>query len=174
LATLSLATGAACGEPGTFQDAAFEGGQSQQALAGYGTGEWAGPVLYWDENNYQVPVCYLANAENTGSDATYFGNFVAALAEVEQVAGLSFHWNGACTNVPAGDLGSYVTVIFNDRWSGGQAAPGFGKRRTNLDRFPVEYQVGVGTLGARFDNNSVHEMFHALATAQLPSTTRTA
>ena len=162
LAGASLGTIIACGEPWAAQDTALEAGQSHQALAGYGTGEWAGPVLYWDQNNYQVPVCYLANPENTGSDAAYFSSFVAALAEVEEVAGLSFHWNGACANVPAGDLGSYMTVIFNDRWNSGITAPGFGKRRTNLDRFPVEYQVGLGTLGPRFENNCVHEVFHAL------------
>lgn len=98
---------------------------------------------------------------NTGSDAGYFGSFVAALAEVQQVAGLSFHWNGACANVPAGDLGSYVTVIFNDSWDAGITAPGFGKRRTD-PLFSVEFQVGVGTLGRRFENHCVHEMLHAL------------
>lgn len=51
LAIASFGVVLGCGEPGAFQDTELETGQSQQALAGYGTAEWAGPVLYWDQNN---------------------------------------------------------------------------------------------------------------------------
>jgi hypothetical protein len=157
---VALGAGMGCGEPGIVQDAAPETGKNAQALAGYGTGEWAGPVHYWDQNNYEVPVCYLENEDNTGSDAAYFGDFVDALAEVEAIAGLSFHWDGPCAGISPPELAAYVPVIFDDQWSGGRAAPGFGKRRID-DQFPVEYQVAVGVL-SRFELNSVHEMLHAL------------
>ena len=79
-----LATiGAACGGGTAIDDAAAgQIGLARQALAGYGTGEWGGPVDYWDQNGYDVPVCYLHNPSNTGSEAGYFSEFIAANAEV--------------------------------------------------------------------------------------------
>src|SRR5688572_25134491 len=138
----------------------YEVGPVRQALAGYGTGQWAGPVAYWDQNDYEVPVCYLANAANTGSDASYFSQFIDALAEVEEFAGLSIHWDGPCASISAAELPAYMPVVFNDQISGGLAAPGFGKRRSDAN-YPGSFQVGLGTNG-RFQQNSVHEFLHAL------------
>jgi hypothetical protein len=153
-----------CGADSLSAAVEDEMGTTGQALAGYGTGQWGGPVVYWDENDYEVPVCYLENESNTGSDAGYFDEFSDAIAEVELVTGLDIDWDGPCSSVSTTALPSYVTVIFDDHNNGGGlAAPGFQKRRTG-GNFPGVFQVGVTVRANRFGFEflAVHEFLHAL------------
>ena len=152
---------------------AAEVGQLQQDLAGYGWASFGIPVQYWDVNDYQVPVCYLKNSANVGSDASYFAQLPQALSQVIDSAGLDFHFDGACSSISASALPSYITVVFvevGNTGQGGFAAPGFGNRRasgdalTNMAGWTGTFQVGLPVVTGNIVHvaTALHEFIHAL------------
>ncbi len=151
---LTCLLNAACGDGTTVP----EGVQVMQPLAGYGSTQWGGPVLYWDENNYDVPVCYLHNANNSGSEASYFATFVNDLQPVEDEAGLNISWDGPCSSVASEDLPKYITVVFDETANSGLAAPGFMNRRSD-GPIAGSYQILVPPAST---GTARHEFLHAL------------